>query len=515
MTPSQRIALNTIATYVRSVLSAALGLFSMRWVLGALGQSDFGLFSVVGSIITFIVFLNGVMAGSAARHFAYSIGEGDPEKVNQWFNAAFSIHLLLPLLLILVGWPIGEYCITHVLTIPFDRIPTSLWVFRISLISAFFSMVTIPFSAMFTAKQHITTLAVWGTLQSILSFLFAFLLTHMSGDRLFIYAIGTVAITTFMQIGLSLQALIVFRECRIRRTQLFDRERFIKILSFAVWNFIGSLGAILRNQGSPILLNIFFGPRVNAAFGIANSVTAQAMTLSSAMTGAFSPEITASEGRGERTHMLDIALRMCKFSTLLVMLFAIPLIAEVDYVLKLWLHDVPLYAGNLCQLMLITFLIDQLTVGYMSAVNAKGKIAAYQATLGSILVLTLPLAWVFLKVGFPPTGVGFAFVINIFLVSLGRVFWGRHLLGMPLQKWLTQVVLPCAIVGAISTVAAVAPLWWLSSSFTRFFMVVAASAMATILAGWFIALNAGERSFFARNAANMSERFGLKIAKPA
>ena len=188
---------------------------------------------------------------------------------------------------------------------------------------------------------------------------------------------------------------------------------------------------------------------------------------------------------------------------------------EVDYVLKLWLHDVPLYAGNLCQLMLITFLIDQLTVGYMSAVNAKGKIAAYQATLGSILVLTLPLAWVFLKVGFPPTGVGFAFVINIFLVSLGRVFWGRHLLGMPLQQWLTQVVLPCAIVGAISTVAAVAPLWWLSSSFTRFFMVVAASAMATILAGWFIALNAGERSFFARNADNMSERFGLKIAKPA
>jgi O-antigen/teichoic acid export membrane protein len=515
MTPSQRIALNTIATYSRSVLSAALGLFSMRWVLGALGQSDFGLFSVVGSIITFIVFLNGVMAGSAARHFAYSIGEGDMEKVNQWFNAAFSIHLILPLILILIGWPIGEYCITNVLTIPPDRIATSLWVFRISLISAFFSMVTIPFSAMFTAKQHITTLAVWGTLQSILSFSFAFLLTRISGDRLLIYAIGTVAITVCMQAGLSVQAIIVFRECRIRSAQWFDAERFKKILSFAVWNFIGSFGAILRNQGSSLLLNIFFGPRVNAAFGIANSVTTQAMTLSSAMTGAFSPEITASEGRGERNHMLEIALRMCKFSTLLVMLFAIPLIAEVDYVLKLWLHDVPPYAGTLCQLMLIMFLIDQLTVGYMSAVNAKGKIAAYQATLGSILVLTLPLAWLFLKIGFPPTGVGFAFVINIFFVSLGRVFWGRYLLGMPVQKWLTQVVLPCAIVGVVSTVAAVVPLWCFSSSFTRFFLVTAASAMATILAGWFIALNAGERLFFARNATHIKERFGLKYAKSA
>jgi O-antigen/teichoic acid export membrane protein len=515
MTPSQRIALNTIATYTRSVFSAALGLFSMRWVLGALGPSDFGLFSVVGSIITFIVFLNGIMGGSAARHFAYSIGEGDADKVNQWFNAAFSIHLILPIILILVGWPIGEYCINHVLTIPHDRIATSLWVFRISLLSAFFSMVTIPFSAMFTAKQHITTLAVWGTLQTVLSFIFAFCLTRMSGDRLLIYAVGTVAIAIFMQVGLSVQAIIVFRECRIRRTQWFDLERFKKILSYAVWNMIGCFGGILRNQGSSLLLNIYFGPKVNAAYGIANSITAQAMTLSSAMTGAFSPEITASEGRGERNHMLAVALRMCKFSTLLVMLFAIPLIAEIDYVLRLWLHDVPLYAGTLCQLMLIMFLIDQLTVGYMSAVNAQGKIAAYQATLGTILVLTLPLAWVLINVGFPPTGVGFAFVINMFLVSLGRVFWGRHLLGMPVKKWLAQVVVPCTIVGALSTVAAVAPLWWFSSSFTRFFLVTVASAIATILAGWFIALNASERSFFARNAASMKERFGLNVAKPA
>ena len=515
MTPSQRIALNTLATYARSVFSAALALFSVRWVLGALGQSDFGLFSVVGSIITFIVILNNVMAGSAARHFAYSIGEGDTEKVNQWFNASCSIHLILTIVLILIGWPIGEYCITHVLTIPPDRIATSLWVFRISLISAFFSMLTIPFTAMFTAKQDITTLAIWGTLQSVLSFVLAFILTSASGDRLLLYALGTVAITICMQVGLSLQAMIVFRECRFRRAQWFNAERFKKILSFAVWNLIGNFGGMFRNQGSPILLNIFFGPMANAAFGIANSVVSQAMTLSSAMTGAFSPEITASEGRGERSHMLDIALRMCKFSTLLVMLFAIPLIAEVNYVLKLWLHDVPPYAGTLCQLMLTMFLIDQLTVGYMSAVNARGKIAAYQATLGSLLILTLPLAWFFFKMGFPPTGIGFAFIITMFLVSLGRVFWGRHLLGMPVQKWLTQVVAPCAIVGAISAIASSALTCWLLPSFPRFVMVCLASTISTALVGWFIALNTNERSFFVRNTDSMMVRIGLKHPKPA
>jgi O-antigen/teichoic acid export membrane protein len=498
MTSAQRIALNTIATYARSIFSAALGLFSMRWVLGALGQSDFGLFSVVGSIITFIVFLNGVMAGSAARHFAYSIGEGDTETVNHWFNAALSIHMILPILLILIGWPIGEYCINYVLRIPPDRIVTSIWVFRISLISAFFSMVTIPFSAMFTAKQHITTLAFWGTLQSILSFSFAFLLTRMSGDRLLLYAIGTVAITILMQVGLSVQAMIVFHECRIRRAQWFDVERFKKILSFAVWNFIGSFGAILRNQGSSILLNIYFGPKVNASFGIANSVSAQVMTLSSAMTGAFSPEITAREGRGDRKHMLDIALRMCKFSTLLVMLFAIPLIAEVEYVLKLWLHDVPQYAGILCQLMLVMFLIDQLTVGYMSAVNAQGKIAAYQATLGSILVLTLPLAWIFIKVGFSPISVGIAFVITIFLVSLGRVFWGRYLLEIPIKTWLNEVVAPTALVFAISMLSVVAPLLLLSGAL-RFAVVLMVSVLSTLIIGWLVALNVNEKKFIVKN----------------
>jgi O-antigen/teichoic acid export membrane protein len=376
-------------------------------------------------------------------------------------------------------------------------------------------MVTIPFSAMFTAKQHITTLAVWGTLQSIFSFLFAYLLTRFSGDRLLLYAIGTVAITTFMQLGLSVQAIIVFRECRIRRAQLFDAERFKKILSFAVWSFIGSFATILRNQGSPILLNIFFGPKVNAAFGIANSVTSQAMTLSSAMTGAFSPEITASEGRGERNHMLDVALRMCKFSTLLVMLFAIPLIAEVDYVLKLWLYDVPPYAGTLCQLMLIMFLIDQLTVGYMSAVNAQGKIAAYQATVGSILALTLPLAWFSFKVGFPPTSIGFVFIFTMFFVSLSRVFWGYHLLGMAVKEWLIQVLFPCVIVGTISLLAAIVLTWWLSPSFLRFITVVISSITATALASWFIGFNTSERSFFVRNASQMMARFGLKNAKTA
>ena len=499
MTSSQRIAINTVATYSRSILSAALGLFSTRWVLGALGQTDFGLFSVVGSIIVFIVFLNSVLANSAARYFAYSIGQGDTEVVNQWFNAALSIHLFLPIVLIFIGWPIGEYCIKHILTIPTNRILTCLLVFRISLIAAFFSMVTIPFTAMFTAKQHISTLAVWSMLQSILSFIFSFYLSNIFGDRLLVYAIGILIITVCVQLGQRIQAIAVFRECRIQYKKSLNFEKVKKIFSFAVWSLIGSFGGILRNQGSSILLNIYFGPKVNAAFGIANTVSAQALMLSGAMTSAISPEINVSEGRGDRCRMLDLSLRMCKFSSLMVMIFAIPLIAEMDYVLKLWLDDVPQYASILCQLMLIMFLIDQLTVGYMSAVLAYGKIAAYQATVGSTLVLTLPLAWVFIKLGYEPSYVGYAFIITIIICSFGRVIWGRYLLEMKVQDWMKMVVLPCFIVGAISSFMSFVTMYSILPSFFRFMIVCLTSTCTTILASWYFAFNTSERSFLLKN----------------
>ena len=165
--------------------------------------------------------------------------------------------------------------------------------------------------------------------------------------------------------------------------------------------------------------------------------------------------------------------------------------------------------------MLMMFLIDQLTVGYMTAVNAHGKIAAYQATLGSILVLTLPLAWVFLKAGFAPTSVGVAFVITMFMCSLGRVFWGRYLLGMPVHIWLTRVLFPTVIVGAISMLGALLPGWWLSSSALRLIVVIVVSFMSTALAGWFIAMTNNERSFIVRNVSNMMARLGVKQAKPA
>ncbi len=505
---SRRLILNTSATYTRSVITAGLTLFSSRWVLEALGEVDYGLFAVVGSIIMFITFLNGVMAGSVARHFAFAIGRGDSEEANKWFNTSLGIHLILPILLIIIGWPIGEYCIRHVFTIPVDRIHACLWVFRMSLIAAFTGMVSIPFIAMFSARQHLAELAFWGTLQAVLLFAFAYMLTKVSGDHLLFWAGCWVATAAVFQIIQIIRARYIFSECRIDYAQWFDKGRFKEIFSFAGWNLIGTFGVILRDQGSVVLLNLNFGPRVNAAFSIANRVSVQTSQLAVALIGSFAPEITAREGRGDRARMLSLAQNASKFGTILVLLFAVPLIVEMDYVLKLWLIKPPPYTGLFCQLILATFVLDRLSSGYMLAVNAHGKIAAYQATLGTCLVLTLPLAWLFLKLGAPATSVGVAFVATMAFVSAGRVFWARRLLDVPVRQWVSEVVLPSGTIALAAFCAVMVPQRLLPPSFSRLVIVTATGILSTLLTAWFLALDGNKRSLVKQNVMRLLAKAG-------
>ena len=504
--PSRRIITNTSATYIRSIITAGLGLFSARWIFTGLGATDYGLFAVVGSIIMFITILNGVMAGSASRHFAFAIGRGDPDYVNRWFNTSLCIHLILPVVLIAIGWPISEYCIRHVLAVPADRIRSCLWVFRLSLIVAFVGMTSIPYLAMFSSKQNIAELAFWGTLQSVVSFVFAFILTKVSGDRLLFYAISGMIISLVFQAVQILRARYIFSECRIHYRYWFDKGRFKEIFSFASWTMIGALGSTLRDQGSAVLLNVYFGPKVNAAFGIANTVSSQTNQLGVAMIGAFSPEIMASEGRGDRSRMLTLAQQASKFGAILVLLFAIPLVVEMDYVLKLWLKTPPEYTSTFCQLIIATFILERLSTGYMLAFYAYGRIAAYQATLGSCLILTLPLAWLLLKLGSPPTSVAVAFVATMTAVTIGRILWARRLLNVPVWCWLRDVLLPVGTVTVATTAASLIPRCLLLPSYSRLALVISASVLTTIITAWFFALKNTERYAVKQAATLMCDK---------
>ena len=502
MKPSTRIIINTLATYSCSLFALFVSLFSARWVLQALGQSDFGLYGVVGSIVLLITFLNGGMSVGVARFYAYSIGRGHnlteekaADDLKRWFNTALSVHMILPFLLILIGWPIGEYAIQHWMTIPSGRIDACIWVFRISLTTAFMSVFSVPFTAMYSAQQLISELAVFGIIGSCCNFVGAYCLLKAQSDRLVVYALYMMSINAGIPVLQIIRAMFKFKACRIQISYMFHKKYLKELFGFVGWKMFGMSCVVLRGQGTPVLVNLYFGPLVNAAYSIAYRLSTQATSLSGAMLGALQPALVSAEGKGDRQKMLGIALQACKFGTLLILFFVIPLVLEMNTLLHLWLKTPPEYAGELCQWMLAVLVIDNMTFGPMLAVNAFGKIAAYELIQGSVLFLALPLMWLFFWLGQGPVSIGCALFISTAIYCIGRLLFSKHLFQFPVGAWIRQVAFPVLTLIAGSAAAGWGVMRIVDAGFFRLCLTTAVTSVVTATIGWLWLLNGAERLF--------------------
>ncbi len=512
MNSTHRVVINTLATYTRSVLGAGLALFSSRWVLNALGQTDFGLYNVVGAVLFFVTFFSATLAASSVRYFAYSIGKGDPDDTNRWFNAAQLLHALLAVVLIMGGWPIGEHIIRQVLTIPPDRMATSIYIFRLSLLSAFFIMFAIPTVAMFTAKQLIYEQAVIGIISSMLTFAFAFILiSGVQGDRLVFYARYMVGITIFIQSLYMFRAVRIMSECRPVLHRLFDVTRWRMIIKFSAWHAINGIGYGASNQGISVLLNIFFGPKANAAYAIANQVSGQANQLSTAMVGALSPEITSVEGGGNRARMLLLSNRASKFSTLLALLFVVPVMIDMDYLLILWLKTPPEYAASFCRLILLAFLLDKITIGNEMAVNAVGEIGVLFGVTGLLRIITLPLGYLFVLGGGNAVHCVESIVVMNIAITVFRIFWLSRILKVNFREWVRDVAMKCIIATIVAMTLASAPFILLDPSIGRLALIVLMGAGGLLVISWKYSLSDSERKYIYENVQKAIMKLKIRL----
>ena len=501
MSPNRRIFLNIIATYGRSLYALVLGLFTARWVLEALGQVDFGLYGVVGGLTAFIAFFNGLLATAVGRFYAVSIGAAQKnsseglESCRQWFSIAVFIHTVIPIILMMIGYPIGEWAVRHWLIIPPDRIESCVWVFRFVCISCFIGMVNVPFQAMYTAKQYIAELTIYSFATTTLNFLFLYYMVSNPGDWLAKYALWGMLMSVIPQLIICIRAIIVFPECRFKLSYVWSTDKFKLLLYFISWWAFGCFGGVLRGQGIQILINKFFGARVNASMTIANSLNSHTMTLSSAMTGAFQPAIVSSYGAGDYDKMRALAYRACKFSMLFILIFMLPLALELREILRIWLVNPPEYIYGLCMVIFVMTLIDQSAVGHMLAVNARGKIALYQSVLGTSLLLSLPLAWLFCYLGFGVYFVAVALLISMTFCAWGRVWFARSLVGMSARYWAFSIVLPVVVILVIAIAVGLSPRLFMEESFLRIIMTTTLCEVTFIPLVWFILLDKSERQF--------------------
>ena len=383
---------NAFATYARSVVALVLGLFSSRWVLQALGATDFGLYAVVGALVGFFSFLGGLLNASVARHYAFALGEtGSEDDQRDWFAAAFRIHLLLAVLARVLGLPAGEWAVRRVLDIPPARVATCVQVFRLSLAAACANMLAVPFVAMYTARQKFVKLAVFGLGQTAVVFGGAWWLRQADCDRLLAYA-GYMA---FAFAGLAAVqiagAMREFPSCRA----VFARarpDRVRAILAFVGWTLCGGGGWIAAVNGGACVTNLFFGAAANAAYGVSQQVVYHSEQLANAMVGAFEPAVTASAGEGDRVKFLRLVRQSGLLGAGLFLLVAVPLFVLLDPVLKLWLGTPPEGAATVCRIVLAAMALNKLTTGQQLALLARGRIAAWQITVGVVLLLSVPLA---------------------------------------------------------------------------------------------------------------------------
>lgn len=504
MTEQNRIILNTLANYGQSLVALLVGLFSARWTLHALGETDFGLFGVVGSIILMLSILNGGLSVAVVRFYAIALGRGQnkptnevEEDIRRWFNTALSLHILMPMLAILVGLPLGEHAIRHWLTIPVERMDACIWVFRASLLSAFASILSLPFIAMFRARQRMFEIALFGMAQSIAVFALAWQLSSVYSDRLVYYGAGMALITAVAAIAQCIRAYIVFPSCRPKFAYLCLRSHMRELFSYAGWKMFGMACVTLRAQGIPILANLQFGPLGNAAYGVAYRLSTQATSLSTSLLSAFEPALIAAEGKGDRIKMIRMSIQVSNFSTFLIVLFVVPLILEMQNLLALWLVHPPRHVSAICQWLLAALIIDKMTSGTMLAVNAFGKITLYELVQGLMFLLALPLIWLFFRLGYGLASIGYALFASHALYCLGRLLFARHLVGYPLMEWTKAVAIPNVGLIAVSSLAGLGVVQMFEPGLLRLILTTAAVILFSSLAAWrFTLLNAEKNYVF-------------------
>ena len=504
MTQNKRIILNTVATYGRSMFGVACGIFTTRWVLEALGQVDFGLYTIIGGMIIFLNFLNIQLAGAITRYYAFSIGQAKVAKDSEfgmrecraWFTTAVMIHTIVPVVIVSIGCPLGLYAIRHGwISVPPERLNACLWVWRIVCTSALLCMMSVPFQAMYTAKQYIAELTIYSFFQTIVRTAFVYYMVVNPRDWLVAYAVGMGLIIVSPQLIICTRAFFTFQECRIIPTVFREFGRIKQVANYALWTTFGGIGYVASHQCMGILINNFFGARTAGGFGVSQTVAGEAASLTGSLQGAFQPAIATSYGAGEMEYMRTMAFRVCKVGTVLTLIFVIPMALEIDELLLLWLKNPPPYAASMCLCTLAFIAIEKMSCGHIIALNASGKIAKVQILRGVLLSMVIPLALIASYLGRGPIAAMSALPIAVVFVDLGDVWLARKRVGMSITYWVRHIVAPISVLILVGSFVGYLPQVFLPASFVRMLITTACVLCTLIPFSWFMLMSVEERDF--------------------
>lgn len=475
------------------ILAMGITLYTSRIVLAELGVTDFGVYNVVAGVVTMFSVLNTAMASSTQRYLTFELGKDNEERINAVFNTSVQIHFLIAISVALITELLGLWFLNTKMQIPIDKMSAANWVFQFSILSMIISFFNVPYTALIIAYEKMNAFAFISILEVVLKLISAYLLIISPIDKLKFYAILTFLCPLIIRVCYWYYCKKNFKVSKVRK--MFDKALFKEMTSFAGWGLFGQLAAMSSTQGVNIILNLFFGPAINAARGIAIQVQSAVTQLSANFQTAINPQITKNYAKSDFSEMHKLMYRSSKFSFYLLYSLALPIIIEAPFILNLWLEEVPKYTVVFIRIILWITIIDGMANPLMVAAMASGKIIRYQILIGGLQLIILPLSYIVLKIGAPAYSV---FIVNLLVCAIA--FVTRLGVVAPLtliepKIFFRKVIVRCFLVSILSFLPPFALYLCLDNSFVNNITIITVSIISAIINTLIWGLTKTERSY--------------------
>lgn len=487
---NKRIAQNTLVLYFRMMLMMGISLYTSRIILNTLGVNDFGIYNVVGGIVTMFGFLNSAMASATQRFLSFELGKQDFTGLRRVFSMSVNIHATIAITVLLLAETIGLWFLNTQMSIPPARISAANWVYQFSIFTLIVTIMSVPYNALIISHERMSVFAWVSIVEVLLKLVIVFVLTWFAFDKLKLYSILVFSVAFLIRLLYGVYCKRNFRESRYYF--FWDKKLYKTLLSYAGWNLWGNVAVVASGQGVNILLNIFFGPAVNAARGIAYQARGAVTGFVTNFQMALNPQIVKSYAEGDLKYMHQLIFKGARYSFFLLYLLSLPVLLQTGTILKWWLKIVPEYAIAFCQLVLINALIDSISGPLMTAAQATGKIKTYQGVVGGSLLFVLPISYLLFRLEFSPLSTFFVSVIVSVIALLLRLKIIGTLVRLSLNDFLVQVIFRVLVVVIGSLVLPLILYYSIDNELLRFLATSIVSVFSVLFSIYFFGLKKEE-----------------------
>ena len=482
-----------------------ISLYTSRVVLSALGVDDFGIYNVVGGVVAMFSMISGALSAAISRFITYELGTNNFENLKKVFSSSVTVQIVLTIILIILAETIGLWFVNHKLIIPEQRMVAANWVYQFSIFTFAINLISIPYNAAIIAHERMSTFAYISIFEGISKLIIALIIVVTPIDKLIFYAFSLMLVSIIVRFIYGTYCKRHFQECTYQFS--YDCNLLKKIFAFAGWNMIGATSAVCRDQGGNIIINLFFGPAINAARGIAIQVNTAIQGFVGNFQMALNPQITKTYASNDYEQMYKLVFQGARFSFYILLLIALPIFINTNYILSIWLKEVPAHTENFIRLIILFSLCESLSGTLITLMYATGNVRNYQIVVGGLQLLNLPLSYICLKFGSPSEVVFIIAICISILCILTRLIILKRQVNLSIKMFLKNVLFNTFVVASTAIIVPYALSIILSSSFYSFILLCIISLISTIITILFIGCTKNERELAYSKLKNFYKKY--------